>query len=83
MPVYDATPVGELRRRIGADAFARLGDAGKTVDAMIVASDAERPARRLTLGSSAYQSISKALAVRLAELEAQKSVALEADVAES
>ncbi|MEW6343941.1 MAG: SDR family oxidoreductase [Paraburkholderia sp.] len=83
LPVYDATPVGEIRRRINGDAFPRLGDAGKTVDAMIVAADADRPARRLTLGSTAYQSISKALAGRLAELEAQKSVALAADVSDS
>ncbi|RFU45288.1 SDR family oxidoreductase [Paraburkholderia sp. DHOC27] len=79
MPAYDATPAGEVRRLIERNGFERLGDAGKTVDAMIAAADAEKPGLRLTLGSTAYRSISTVLAKRLAELEAQKAVAHSAD----
>jgi NAD(P)-dependent dehydrogenase (short-subunit alcohol dehydrogenase family) len=80
MTVYAETPAGEIRRLITNNAFPLTGDAAKTVDAMIVAADAERPSLRLALGSSAYHSISKALTGRLVELEAQKSVTLSADV---
>lgn len=80
LPAYAHTPAGEIRRMIDANAFPRLGDAAKSVDAMIAAADADKPALRLALGSTAYRSISKALTGRLVELEAQKSVALSADV---
>jgi NAD(P)-dependent dehydrogenase (short-subunit alcohol dehydrogenase family) len=80
MSVYADTPAGEIRRLITNNAFPLMGDAGKTVDAMIVAADAEKPGLRLALGSSAYHSISKALTGRLVELEAQKDVTLSADV---
>jgi NAD(P)-dependent dehydrogenase (short-subunit alcohol dehydrogenase family) len=80
MAVYDGTPAGDIRRGIASGSFVLKGDAGKCVDAMIVAIDAERPPLRLTLGSTAYASISTALARRLHALETQKEVALAADV---
>ena len=80
MPVYADTPAGQIRRHISSNAFPLTGDAGKTVDAMIVAADADRPSLRLALGSTSYHSISKALTGRLVELEAQKDVTLSADV---
>lgn len=80
MPEYDNTPAGEVRRMIANGTFAIKGDAVKTVDAMIVAADEERPALRLALGGTAYQSISHALAERLRTLEAQKDIAFSADV---
>jgi NAD(P)-dependent dehydrogenase (short-subunit alcohol dehydrogenase family) len=80
MSVYVDTPAGEIRRRINSNAFPLLGDAGRTVDAMIVAADAHRPSLRLALGSTSYHSISKALTGRIVELEAQKSATLSADV---
>jgi hypothetical protein len=46
---------------------------------MIDAVDADRPPSRLTLGSTAYASISQVLARRLRFPEAQKVVALSAD----
>ena len=55
------------------------GDAGRTVDAMISAADNAQPSLRLALGSTAYNSISQALAKRLAEIEAQREVAFSAD----
>ncbi len=80
MAVYDATPAGTVRRSLSNGSFAVKGDAGKTVAAMIDAMDAASPALRLALGSTAYNSISAALAARLRAVEAQKNVALSADI---
>lgn len=79
MTAYDATPAGEVRRAVTDGSFTTKGDAGRTVDAMIAAADAERPALRLTLGSTAFQSISSALSGRLNAVLAQRDVALSAD----
>lgn len=79
MPDYDATPAGEVRRRVVGGNFAVKGDAGRTVDAIIAAANAERPGLRLALGSGAYASIREALLRRLTELEAQREVAASAD----
>jgi len=79
MACYDNTPAGEVRRAVSSGTFVLKGDAVKTVDAMIDAADAERPPLRLTLGSTAYASISKALVERLGSLEAQKDIAFAAD----
>ena len=79
MTLYDATPAGGIRRGLIDGSFAVKGDAAKTVDAMIVAADADRCPLRLTLGSTAYASISRALADRLQSLEAQRNIALSAD----
>jgi hypothetical protein len=46
---------------------------------MISAADSAKPALRLALGSTAYHSISHALAERLAAIEAQRDVAFSAD----
>jgi NAD(P)-dependent dehydrogenase (short-subunit alcohol dehydrogenase family) len=79
MELYDHTPVGALRRAIAEGGFSVRGDAGRTVDAMISAADSLKPALRLTLGSTAYTSISSALSQRLAAVEAQREVAFSAD----
>lgn len=79
MPAYEATPAGAVRRGVADGSFAIKGDADKCADAMIVAGDAERPALRLALGSTAYTSITTALTDRLAKIEAQRDVALAAD----
>lgn len=80
MAEYDRTPAADVRRSLEKGGFGVLADAHKSVDAMIDAMDADKPGLRLTLGSNAYNSISKALAGRLQALEAQKSVALGVDV---
>lgn len=49
------------------------------IDAMIAAAEAERPALRLALGGTAFESISSALTRRLAAIEAQRDVAYSAD----
>lgn len=77
---YEDTPAGEVRRAVASGDFAIKGDAAKTVDAIIVAADAETPPFRLALGSTAYTSIRQALSERLRLLEEQKTVALAADL---
>ncbi|WP_158907016.1 SDR family oxidoreductase [Burkholderia sp. L27(2015)] len=80
MDCYESTPAGEVRRAVSSGTFVLKGDAIKTVNAMIAAVDADRLPLRLTLGSTAYASISQALAERLRLLEAQKEVALSTDL---
>ncbi|BES71445.1 SDR family oxidoreductase [Marinobacter nanhaiticus D15-8W] len=79
MEVYENTPAGEVRRAVDSGSFDIKGDAARTVEAMIAAADREKPALRLTLGSTAYESISNALTRRLAELTSQRDIALSAD----
>ena len=79
LDVYGDTPAGEVRRAIGGGSFVIKGDAERTVNAIIAAADEASPALRLTLGSTAYNSISDALARRLAAIEAQQEVAFSAD----
>ncbi len=79
MQIYQDTPAGELRRAIAQGHFAIKGDAQRTVDAMIAAADEPHPALRLTLGSTAYDSISTALTARLDALKAQRERATSAD----
>ena len=79
MELYNNTPVGALRRAIAEGGFSVRCDAGRTVDAMISAANSLKPALRLTLGSTAYHSISSALSQRLAAVEAQREIAFAAD----
>lgn len=79
LDVYAGTPVAGVRDAITGGTFAIKGDAARTVAAVISAADAERPALRLTLGSTAYDSISRALSDRLTLLRAQRDVAVSAD----
>ena len=77
--IYAKTPAGDMRRAISDGSFVIRGDASRTVDAMIAAADSSEPPLRLTLGSTAYASISQALSARLAALEAQRETANFAD----
>jgi NAD(P)-dependent dehydrogenase (short-subunit alcohol dehydrogenase family) len=79
LAVYDETPAGQVRRAIGSGSFVLKGDAARTAAAIIAAADSARPDLRLVLGSTAYNSISKALAQRLASVERQRDVAFSAD----
>lgn len=86
LPVYAATPAGDVRRAITAVAsgdqttsFARLADVGRSVDAMIRVADQTQMPRRLALGSTAFGHIQTALRDRMAELEAQRDLTLGAD----
>jgi NAD(P)-dependent dehydrogenase (short-subunit alcohol dehydrogenase family) len=82
VPEYTGTPADQVRRSMTTNSFPIHGDAGRTVDEMIVAADSEHPTLRLTLGSTAYASISKALSERSGALEAQRNVAYSADIQE-
>lgn len=79
MTAYDDTPAGEVRRALSSGSFVLKGDAGRTAAAMIAAADEAKPALRLALGSTAYNSISQALSQRLAAIQAQRAVAFSAD----
>lgn len=76
---YEATPAGAVRRAINERTFAIKGDAGRTVNAIIVAADSVKPPFRLALGSTAYLNLTRELARRLAEIESQRDIAFSAD----
>lgn len=79
MDEYNNTPAGDIRRAIASGSFVLKGDAKRTASAMIAAADEKAPPLRLVLGSTAYESISHALAQRLTALEAQRAIAYSAD----
>ncbi|QYA15945.1 SDR family oxidoreductase [Rhizobium sp. AB2/73] len=79
MDIYDDTPAGSVRRAITDGSFQIKGDAARTVAAILSAAESEKPPLRLTLGSTAYSSISQALSARLSALEAQRDVAVSTD----
>lgn len=79
MDAYAETPAGDVRRALSDGSFVIKGDAGRTVAAMIAAADQATPPLRLTLGSTAHDSIMRALNDRLRVLEAQRDVAFSAD----
>jgi NAD(P)-dependent dehydrogenase (short-subunit alcohol dehydrogenase family) len=79
LPDYVGKPADQLRQAFINGTFPIKGDAVRTVDAIIAAADGKHPALRLTLGSTAYSSISKALRDRQQSLEAQREIAYSAD----
>jgi hypothetical protein len=79
LDAYAETPAGAVRRAISDGSFEIKGDAARTVSAIISAAESDKPPLRLTLGSTAYSSISQALSARLSALEAQRDVAVSAD----
>jgi NAD(P)-dependent dehydrogenase (short-subunit alcohol dehydrogenase family) len=80
MDVYEKTPAGDVRRAVAANAFPMPGDAIKVVQAMIDSVDFRPAPKRLPLGSDTYTLVRAALVERLAALDAQKNIALAADV---
>lgn len=78
-PAYEHTPAGEVRRAIEAGRFDIKGDSERTAQAMIAAADEPQAARRLVLGSTAFENIRQALTKRLADLAAQRDTAYAAD----
>ena len=79
LDAYAETPADAVRRAISDGSFEIKGEAARTVSAIISAAESEKPPLRLTLGSTAYSSISQALSARLSALEAQRDVAVSAD----
>lgn len=80
MPEYEFTPAGDVRRAVDDGRFALTGDPVKMARAMMDCADSRPAPRRLALGSVAYDHIKASLTQRLACLEAQKSIALSADL---
>ena len=80
MADYDATPSGAVRRALADGSFKLSGDPVQMVRSMIDSADQSPAPRRIALGSTAYQSIHTALTDRLARLEAQQDIALNADL---
>jgi NAD(P)-dependent dehydrogenase (short-subunit alcohol dehydrogenase family) len=80
MADYDATPSGAVRRALADGSFRLSGDPVQMVRTMIDSADQSPAPRRIALGSTAYRSIHAALTDRLARLEAQQDIALNADL---
>ena len=80
MPEYEHTPAGDVRRAVAARAFPIPGDAAKMVNAIIASTETTPAPRRLAMGSDTYRDVRADLASRLAELDAQKELALSTDV---
>jgi NADP-dependent 3-hydroxy acid dehydrogenase YdfG len=76
MDVYENTPAGDTRRAVAEGTFPITGDVNKTVQAMIDCVGTSPAPRRLALGKDAYEDMRASLMARLAELEAQKDLAL-------
>lgn len=79
MDIYENTPAGAVRCAISDGSFVLKGDAARTVTAIISAADSAKPSLRLALGSTAYTSISTALAARLEAIQRQQQIAISAD----
>jgi NAD(P)-dependent dehydrogenase (short-subunit alcohol dehydrogenase family) len=80
---YALGPVGQVRQFVEAPQGVTEnapGDPGKIAEAIIASVDVSPAPRRLALGSDAYQAMHAALASRLAELEAGRTLALSTDV---
>jgi len=80
MADYDATPSGAVRRALADGSFKLSGDPVQMVRSMIDSADQFPAPRRIALGSTAYRSIHAALTDRLARLEVQQAIALNADL---
>ncbi|MGE8498927.1 MAG: SDR family oxidoreductase [Pseudomonas sp.] len=79
MPDYADTPADQVRSAVRSGTFPVLGDAERTVDALLRTIDQPQPPFRLALGSTAYTNIHAALNKRLQVLDAHKSEAFYAD----
>ena len=82
MTEYDDTPAGATRRAIADGSFPITGDPDKMARAMIDSVEQEPAPLRLALGEDSYTDMRASLQRRLADLEAQKELALSAVVAE-
>ncbi|MFC4209774.1 SDR family oxidoreductase [Pedobacter lithocola] len=76
LDAYDKTPAGYVRRLVDSGTFPLTGDPDKTVQAMIDCINTTPAPLRMALGKDAYTDIRASLVSRLAELDAQKELAL-------
>lgn len=80
MQVYEATPVGDLRRAAAAGGFSTPGDPHKMAQAIIEPTYCRPALRRLALGSDAYSMIREALTRRIDALDAQRLITFSTDI---
>jgi len=80
MPEYVDTPSGDVRRALADGSFKLTGDPVRMVEIMIESAGQALAPRRITLGSTAFESIRAALTDRLARLDAQRHIAQDADL---
>ena len=80
MRVYDDTPAGAVRRAVATGSFVLPGDPDKMVDAMIACVERHPAPRRLLLGRESFDRVRTALIDRIAELDAQKEIALSTEI---
>jgi NAD(P)-dependent dehydrogenase (short-subunit alcohol dehydrogenase family) len=79
MQEYAATPVGQIRQALATGSFAVRSDGERCADAIIASAEAAQPARRLILGSVAYNNIERTLTDRLDAVRRQRSLAFRVD----
>lgn len=80
MPEYEDTPSGAVRRALADGSFKLYGDPRRMVEIMLASADQAPAPRRITMGSTAYESIRTALSERLARLDQQRDIAYAADL---
>lgn len=73
MPIYDATPSGEVLPMFAESRFGAMKDEDAAIDAMIATADVDHPPLRLALGVMALEDIERSLAGRLDAVLAQKA----------
>lgn len=83
LAAYDTSPSRRINRIVEDKTAIPAGDPVKMVDAMIASVEQQPAPLRLALGSDTYSLISKSLASRLAELEAQRELACSTDSADA
>ncbi|MFG2180645.1 SDR family oxidoreductase [Streptomyces abikoensis] len=80
LEAYEDTDLGEYRQAmLAGTAIDPIGDPARVARAVIDSADSDPAPARLVLGSDAYEMGRTALAQRLADLEAQRSVAYSTD----
>ncbi|CKI67267.1 SDR family oxidoreductase [Mycolicibacterium smegmatis] len=82
IPAYDRSPSRRMNDIHDDKSITSPGDPVKMVDAMITSVEQDPAPLRLALGSDSYSYIKTALTTRLAQLEAQRGLALSTDAAD-
>lgn len=76
---YDASVISMTRQRLTDRSSQPIGDPAKMAAAMIASVDQHPAPARIALGSDAYGAMHSQLSARLADLEAQKTLAMSTD----
>lgn len=79
LDAYKSTPVGAIHTFLKDSTRVANGDPAKMVSLMIDSVDRSPAPKRLVLGPDAYNALVKALTARIADVQAQKELALSTD----